>query len=136
MSEQSTPRATKYITLIRTTDGDMQIDYNALANLPTSLPANGGNANTLGGHNSAYFATAASVETLKEQVDSITVDATLAQEGVAADAKAVGDALKSATTLKNMFAGGVTVLSSNQYGTDDLSSKPGVVGQIYFKKVQ
>jgi hypothetical protein len=103
----------QYITKIRTESGDKQIDYNALANLPsqptleslgaasvehthdpesigaanaqhthtksditdfpTSLPANGGNADTLGGKNADYFAAASDFEALKEQVDEFDV---------------------------------------------------------------
>lgn len=72
----------QYIKKIRTGSGDLQIDYEALANLPE-----------LG-----KFAAKDSIETedLSEEVltfinDNINIDTTLAQEGVAADAKTVGD---------------------------------------------
>ena len=93
-----------YIKRIRTESGDLQIDYNALANLPdlkhthtpssigaaeaehthersdiigfpTSLPANGGNADTVDNMHASDFATASDVEQLKTKVDSISLDA-------------------------------------------------------------
>lgn len=92
----------KYVTKIRTESGDKQIDYNALANLPnlehthtpssigaaeaehthtqseitdfpTSLPANGGNADTVDNMHASDFATASSVEDLKTQIESISL---------------------------------------------------------------
>jgi hypothetical protein len=96
-----------YVTKIRTEEGDKQIDYNALANLPnleelrdhthtpesigaakaqhvhkksdiegfpTSLPANGGNADTVGGKSVSDFAAASDVEQLKTKVDGISLE--------------------------------------------------------------
>lgn len=93
----------QYITKIRTESGDMQIDYNALANLPdlkhthtpssigaadakhthkqseitdfpTSLPANGGNADTVDNMHASDFAVASDVEQLKTKVENISLD--------------------------------------------------------------
>jgi hypothetical protein len=103
----------QYITKIRTEDGDKQIDYNALANkptaesmgaalenhkhkvneitdFPTSLPANGGNADTVDGKHASDFALvsdldsvikdlensalASDVNVLKSDVDTIKSD--------------------------------------------------------------
>lgn len=94
----------QYITKIRTESGDMQIDYNALANLPnlehthtpssigaaeaehthkqseitdfpTSLPANGGNADTVDNMHASDFAVASDFEQLKAQVESMSLSA-------------------------------------------------------------
>lgn len=88
-----------YITRINTDKGEMQIDYNALANLPkipsmdeialvkhkhivsditnfpTSLPANGGNADTLDSKHASDFANATDFADLKSKFESITVTA-------------------------------------------------------------
>lgn len=84
----------QYITRIRTDAGDLQIDYNALANLPTvesmgaastehkhtiseitdfptTLPANGGNADTLDDKHASDFAAASDVETLKTDMADV-----------------------------------------------------------------
>lgn len=61
----------EYVTKIRTEKGDMQIDYNALANKPTSLPANGGNADTVGGKHVDYFAAATDVEELRTSFNEV-----------------------------------------------------------------
>lgn len=72
-----------------------------ILDFPTSIPADGGNADTLGGKSADEFAAASDVEELREYVDealsnvSIEVDATLSQEGKAADAKAVGEAFSA-----------------------------------------
>jgi hypothetical protein len=100
----------QYITKIRTESGDLQIDYNALANLPdieamnfakgdhthtpeslgaskavhthtqsdiidfpTSLPANGGNADTVDDKHASDFAAAEDFNQLKSQVDGISL---------------------------------------------------------------
>lgn len=62
-----------YITKIQTVDGNKQIDYKALANLPTSLPAS-------------------DVEAWAKKT---TPDTTLSNSGEAADAKTTGDKLSS-----------------------------------------
>lgn len=82
----------EHITRIRTESGDMQIDYNALANLPeltpvdhkhtthditnfpTSLPANGGNADTLDGKHASDFAGASEFEALNSKLDGLSFD--------------------------------------------------------------
>jgi hypothetical protein len=97
----------EFVTRIRTEDGDKQIDYNALANLPdlsavakhthtpesigaapaehthtrseitdfpTSLPANGGNADTLDGKHADEFVLTADIEEMS--LTSFGVDAT------------------------------------------------------------
>ena len=106
-----------------------------ILDFPTSIPADGGNADTLGGKSADEFAAATDIEELRELIEnipateqvqadwnqteetapdyiknkpevvtkeyideavsnvSIEVDATLSQEGKAADAKAVGDAI-------------------------------------------
>lgn len=46
---------------------------NDITNFPSSLPANGGNADTLDGKHASDFATAAGLETLKTQVGNTTV---------------------------------------------------------------
>jgi hypothetical protein len=81
-----------YVTKIRTENGDKQIDYNALANLPTltpvdhkhtkseitdfptSLPADGGNADTVDGKHAGDFASATDVEDLKSKLSGISFD--------------------------------------------------------------
>lgn len=70
----------EYVTKIRTENGDLQIDYNALANLPASdktLSKSGG------------FADA---KATRDAIDEATiiVDATLSNKGQAADAKETG----------------------------------------------
>jgi hypothetical protein len=105
----------QYITKIRTESGDKQIDYNALANLPsqptleslgaasvehthspesigaaaaehthtkenitdfpTSMPANGGDADTVDGKHADDFATVSDFEALQAQVDELDVGA-------------------------------------------------------------
>lgn len=55
----------QYITKIRTEQGDLQIDYNALANKPASLPANGGNSDTVDGKHANEFASATEFEETK-----------------------------------------------------------------------
>ena len=62
-----------YITKIQTVDGNKQIDYKALANLPTSLPASD----------------------VKAWAKKTTPDTTLSNSGEAADAKTTGDKLSS-----------------------------------------
>lgn len=62
-----------YIKKIRTQDGDKQIDYKALANLPTSLPASD----------------------VKAWAKKTAPDTTLSNSGEAADAKTTGDKLSS-----------------------------------------
>ena len=52
-----------YITRIRTTDGDRQIDYNALANLPVLTPDGIGAAQKNHTHDDKYYP--------KEQVDTL-----------------------------------------------------------------
>ena len=133
----------QYITKIRTESGDMQIDYNALANkpalptlqsigaapadhthdksdipdFPTSLPANGGNADTLGGKKPSDFA-------LASEFDSHKHDDTYYTESEV-------DNLLSGKA--NTFASGITVLSSHQYGTSLPAA--GNKGRIFFVKV-
>ena len=62
-----------YITKIQTVDGNKQIDYKALANLPTSLPASD----------------------VKAWAKKTAPDTTLSNSGEAADAKTTGDKLSS-----------------------------------------
>lgn len=84
--------AEKYVTRVRTDEGDLQIDYNALANkptfsdfgaaaanhthksseilnLPTSLPADGGNADTVDGYHASSFASSVHKHTKSEITD-------------------------------------------------------------------
>lgn len=87
-----------YITKIRTESGDKRIDYNALANLPeaptiesigaapinhkhaksdisdfpTSLPANGGDADTVDGKHASDFALASDVESISLESFGVT----------------------------------------------------------------
>ena len=67
-----------YITKIQTVDGNKQIDYKALANLPTSLPAS-------------------DVEAWAKKT---APDTTLSNSGEAADAKTTGDKLSSLDETK------------------------------------
>jgi hypothetical protein len=200
----------QYITRIRTDAGDLQIDYNALANLPdiqsavdhthtpesigaapadhehktsditdfpASLPANGGNADTVGGKSVSDFASASDVEQLKTKINNASFDmsnvmatteelnyvkgvtsniqqqlnlkAQLQHNHKASDItegtfnidripsismeKGGTNASNGAEGLANLFAAGMTVLSSHQYGND--LPEPGNVGRIFFKKV-
>ena len=133
----------EYITKIRTENGDMQIDYNALANLPkiptiesigaaskthkhtkseitdfpTSLPANGGNADTLGGKQASDFVLASDFDNHKHDDTYYTdfeVNSLLAGKA-------------------NTFESGITILSSHQYGPELPTA--GNKGRIFFKKV-
>ena len=78
-----------------------------ILDFPTSIPADGGNADTLGGKSADEFAAASDVEELRELIENIPaterieVDSTLSQEGKAADAKAVGDALAEKQPIGN-----------------------------------
>ena len=54
-----------YITAIRTVDGDKQIDYNSLANLPDLSALGGDEYVTTGGTGEAYTATIAGITELK-----------------------------------------------------------------------
>ena len=192
----------EYVTKIRTEDGDKQIDYNALANLPklptiesigaasanhthtpesigaanvkhthtcsdisnfpTSLPANGGNADTVDGKHADDFALAADVKNISlssfgvtatatelNYVDGVTSNIQTQLNNKAASGHTHGYAESNHThddryytesevnTLlankANTFASGNTVLSSYQYG-NELPS-PGIVGRLYLKKV-
>lgn len=81
----------EFVTMIRTSEGDKRIDYNALANkptaeslgaalvdhkheaseltdFPTSLPANGGNADTLDGKHASDFALASDLDFVVEDL--------------------------------------------------------------------
>ena len=168
----------QYITKIRTEDGDKQIDYNALANLPdlsslskhthtpesigaapvehthtqndiadfpSSLPANGGNADTVDNMHASDFATASSLEQLQTQVDGmslesfdITASATEINylTGATKNIKELlNETSKSDHThddryytedeviallaqKENTFASGYTILSSKQHGDE------------------
>lgn len=95
----------EYITKIRTEKGDMQIDYNALANkptassigaaladhrhtkseisdFPTSLPANGGNADTLGNKPASDFALVSNVEAVVSDVNTIETNIETIQKNI------------------------------------------------------
>lgn len=189
-----------YVTKIRTENGDKQIDYNALANLPKlptiesigaapvghthtpnsigaaavehahlcsdisdfpkSLPANGGNADTLGGKVASEFALTSDVEQLKTKVDgvslvsfgvTVTADELNYLDGVTSNIqKQLGNKSDSGHTHNdryyeetevdallankaNTFESGVTVLSAHQYGPE--LPEPGTVGRVFFKKV-
>lgn len=159
----------KYVTKVRTEDGDLQIDYNALANLPdaptpssigaaqkvhththseitdfpTSLPANGGNADTLGGKQVSEFALVSDMQDLETQVNNLneTSEEIQTQLGQKSDSGHKHDDVyyteSEVNTLldnkANTFASGVTVLSSYQYGTTLPAA--GTKGRIFFKKV-
>ena len=133
----------QYITKIRTESGDMQIDYNALANkpelptfeslgaaskihkhtktditdFPASLPANGGNADTIGGKKPSDFVSVSEFDDHKH-------DDTYYTESE------VNNLLSG---KENAFASGITVLSSHQYGTSLPTA--GNKGRIFFVKV-
>lgn len=184
----------QYVTKVRTEHGDLQIDYNALANKPASLPANGGNADTVDGKHASYFASAADVEELQTsfnevlnetinktineinvkinetstqlnevstKIDSVSTEEINYISGVTGNVQEQLDGKASsshehsaddvtsgtlpiarggigssdgATGLKNLFAAGGTVLSSNQYGTDFPTNNL-TAGMLFLKKV-
>lgn len=95
----------QHITRIRTASGDLQIDYNALANLPNISEAVEDildNKSLLQGTDStlSQAGQAADAKAVGERIASISggaasveLDTTLSVSGKAADAKAVGDAI-------------------------------------------
>ena len=93
-----------------------------ITDFPISLPADGGNADTLGGKSADEFAIAADIEELRELIENISVevDTTLSQEGKAADAKAVGEAIKEAE--ENALNNGVAILAEAQKSVDALAA--------------
>lgn len=92
--------------------------------IPDSLPANGGNADTLDGKHANEFASATDVETLQGLVGEDSVSTQIEN--------AVKD-ISAGKTLTEHFAEENMVLTALQYGTELPSA--GIVGRIFFKKV-
>lgn len=105
----------EYITKIRTEKGDMLIDYNALANKPTSLPANGGNADTVDGKHADYFASASDVEKLEEDFNRVLNE----------ELSEVSTKLDQTYTKLNE-----TITKLDEVSTEELTHVAGVTGNI------
>lgn len=150
----------QYITKIRTKGEDLQIDYNALANkptvktlgaapaqhphstndisdFPTSLPANGGNADTVGNKHASDFAPATDFETVKSDVNTMKSDVGTIQSNVEAIQKSMDEASfdmssVTATTEELNYVKGVTsdiqtqldnkAALEHEHSTDDITS--------------
>lgn len=100
------------ITRIRTESGDLQIDYDALANLPQSdktLSKDGGFADAK-----------ATSEAIKNA--TVGIDGTLENQGQAADAKAVGTKFN---TIENAITEINSAVSTAQGTADNALSKTG-----------
>ena len=77
-SQISTAVGTITPTSIGAAEEDHVHNYNDLTNKPTSLPANGGNADTVDGKHASDFATASDVATLQTLVGSTSVSSQIA----------------------------------------------------------
>jgi hypothetical protein len=148
-----------YITRIRTESGDLQIDYDALANLPQSdstLTIAGGfadakavgdklkkidqitnssvpNSTTINGKplNSNITLGASDVQAAPAEHEHDMAHIT---SGILGMDQGGTNASTGADGLKNLFADGPTVLSSHQYG--DALPSGGAKGQVFFVKIQ
>lgn len=111
-------------------DSNHTHSYNDLTNkptiptIPTSLPANGGNADTVDGFHASDFASVSDVNTLQNLVGTQSVSTQ------------INNALanvSSGKTLTEHLAEETMVLSSYQYG--DTLPPAGTVGRIFFLRV-
>ncbi len=111
-------------------DSNHTHSYNDLTNKPTiptipsSLPANGGNADTVDGYHASDFASASDVSTLQTLVGNTSVSTQ------------INNALanfSSGKTLTEHLAEETMVLSSYQYG--DTLPPAGTEGRIFFLRV-
>lgn len=121
-----------YVTKVRTEKGDMQIDYNALANKPTSLPANGGNSDTVDGKHADYFASASDVKKLEEDFNSDIQEVSTQLENTITKLSGVEEKLGNVSTTEFSHVIGVTsniqtqldgkAPSVHEHSTSDITS--------------
>lgn len=95
-----------YITKVRTIDGDKQIDYNALANLPDLDQIQADIDNHVANKDNPHDVTT-------EQIGALSIS---------------GGAMEGA-----LIVSGIILTEGVDYGPDDPNG--GVIGQLYFKKV-
>lgn len=138
-----------YITSIRTTEGDMQYDYDSLANKPESDPkleTSGAFAdaqvvgNKLKTINTQISNINGQITEIKNNAQSISAN-NITSGTLSADRLSVIPIEKGGTEatngqdgLRNLLAAGAMILSSNQYG-DTLPSNP-EQGQVFFVKIE
>ncbi len=109
-----------YITRIRTIDGDKQIDYNALANLPDLSLV--GEVKILDSSDNVEARTVTLTDNEDQPIAPIT------------NANAVAyDENSTVKVILDRFANGIILTEGIDYGSGDPGS--GVLGQLYFKKV-
>lgn len=137
-----------YITKIRTEKGDLQLDYDALANKPKSdsnltKPGAFADAQAVGNKISELNTQIKSIKNQLENMpdNSHTHSATDITSGTLSSerlptvpiSKGGTNATNGQDGLKNLLAEGAMILSAHQYG-DAFPTGP-VEGQIFFKKV-
>lgn len=137
-----------YVTRIKTTEGEKQIDYTALANLPqsdTKLTTKGAFADAqivgtkVTNLQSQITAAVGQITSLAEEVhsaDNITYGTLNANRLPLVPIKKGGTGAETGSDgLKNLLTDGAMVLSEFQYG-DALPTTDLVAGRIFFVKVQ
>ena len=140
--------AKKYLTAIRTTEGNLSFDYKSLENLPKSdstlsKPNEFADAQAVGNKISELNT---QIKSIKNQLENKSdashthsatdiTSRTLSSERLPTVLISKGGtgATNGQDGLKNLLAAGAMILSSNQYGNSLPAS--GVEGQIFFKKV-